>query len=444
MQQLFTGDWEGDSVDILEYLAIWRRRWMIVAGTALLGVLVAIGVSAFTQREYKAEARLFVTTTGGASVVEAYQGNLFGQERVVSYAQLAGGKQVAQRAIDQLHVNMSADQLMSMVDAEVVPGTVLLDISVTNPNPALAKDLANAVAMQTTQLVEELETSARGGSPAATATLVDEAGQPTSPAAPQWIPNLLFGLLGGVLVGLAAAIVRDKTDPGVRSTDGAAQAAGAPPIGSLPKPPRNRDATGYGSDDDATEAFRAIRTNVLAGQDSNSIGAVVVAEPTARGRGGPVTLGLGAAIAESGRSVIAVEGDFRAKALSSAFGLSDDLTGLSDILAGGASLDDALYTTVVDGLMVLPAGGKTEAASELLAGQSMVDVLKSLLDKFDFVLVSGAPVVTHADSLSIGQSTDGLVLVATLGATTEQELIAAADKARATHVHLIGVVGEHK
>ena len=428
-------------MDILDYLVIWRRRWKIVVAATLLGVGIAAIVSALTQPEYVASTRLFITTTGGASVVEAYQGNLFGQERVQSYVRLATGKQVAQRTIDQLKINLTPAQLQSMTKAEVVPNSVLMDISVSNPNPTLARDLANAVALQTSQLVEELETSARGGSPAASATLVDDADVPRSPATPTWIPNLLFGLTGGLLVGLAAAIARDKLDRSVRSLDDAAQAAQAAPMGSVPDAPRHQaGAIPFGpAYRESSEAFRSLRTNLLAASDSDATGAVIVAGPRSSSGATTITLGLAAALAEAGLSVIVVEGNLRDKGISGALDLGDR-PGLSDVLDRTAALDETILATGSNNLAVLPSGGKTEASSELLAGVRMTEVLKSLCGDYDYVLIDGAPVLPYSDSLTVAEWADGLLLVARAGSTTDRDLADAAEKARMARAHVLGVV----
>lgn len=426
-------------MDILDYLAIWRRRWKIVVAATLLGVAIAAIVSALTQPEYVAKTRLFVTTTGGASVVEAYQGNLFGQERVQSYVRLATGKQVAQRTIDQLKINLSPQQLQAMTKAEVVPNSVLMDISVTNPNPTLARDLANAVALQTTQLVEELETSARGGSPAAMATVVDDADIPQSPT-PKWIPNLLFGLAGGLMVGLAAAVARDKLDHSVHSLSEAADAGGAAPMGSVPREPLN--AAGgipFGpSHREASESFRSMRTNLLAAADSDANGAVIVAGPTTAVSTAPVTLGLGAALAEAGISVVTVDANFREKAVTDTLELSDR-AGLSDVLANACPLASAVLTTGTTNLSVLPAGKKTDNPSELLAGNGMIDVLKSLCNNFEYVLIDGASMLPYSDTLTVAEWADGVLLVARTGSTTDSDLAKAAENARMARARIIGV-----
>ena len=88
----------------------------------------------------------FVTTQSGTSVGDAYQNNLFSQERVVSYAGLATSEQVAACAVDQLKMPISPDELRSKITATPLPKTVLLDITVSDTDPVAAQTYANAVA----------------------------------------------------------------------------------------------------------------------------------------------------------------------------------------------------------------------------------------------------------------------------------------------------------
>lgn len=397
-------------------------------------------MSALTQPQYVASARLFVTATGGASVVETYQNNLFGQERVLSYAKLAAGRQVAQRSIDALHIEMSPEQLMSSVTTERVPlDTVLLDISVRNPNPDMARDLANTVARQTTQLIEELETSARGGIPAATAVLVDLADAPTTPAAPNWFRNILVGLFGGLVLGLIAAIARETLDRSVRSTEQASDATGTRSVGSVPPRPKRAQSIPFGSSEPAsTEAFRTIRTNLLA-FDENSPSTIVVAEPRNQAGAATVTLGLGAAFAESGRSVLVIDGNLRDGGLSQELGLGQT-QGLGDVLAGLTPIHDATVATKVSGLTVLPSGRQNQEPGELWGHQDLIGLVKQLRNEFDVVMIAGPPVLPYSDVVVIAGLTDGVLLVARAGTTSTLDLAAAGDKIAAAGAKSLGVV----
>ena len=72
-------------------------------------LLGAVAVTLLTTPLYQASTRLFVSTTSGASASEIYQGTLSSQQRVLSYTKLLMGETLAQRTVDKLHLDMSAE-----------------------------------------------------------------------------------------------------------------------------------------------------------------------------------------------------------------------------------------------------------------------------------------------------------------------------------------------
>ncbi|MGV0801199.1 Wzz/FepE/Etk N-terminal domain-containing protein, partial [Mycolicibacterium elephantis] len=79
----------------MEYLRIFRRYWWLIVALTVVGAAGGYATTLLLTPEYQSTARLFVATQNGTSVTEAYQNNLFSQERVYSYADLASSEQVA-------------------------------------------------------------------------------------------------------------------------------------------------------------------------------------------------------------------------------------------------------------------------------------------------------------------------------------------------------------
>ena len=100
---------EGAALNLQDFVKLLRSRWITVCVTTLVAVLGAVAVTLLTTPLYQASTRLFVSTTSGASATELYQGNLSSQERVLSYTELLMGETLAQRTIDKLGLDMSAD-----------------------------------------------------------------------------------------------------------------------------------------------------------------------------------------------------------------------------------------------------------------------------------------------------------------------------------------------
>ncbi|MGU3432781.1 polysaccharide biosynthesis tyrosine autokinase [Actinomycetes bacterium M1A6_2h] len=428
-------------MDIRDYLAAWRSRWMTIVVCVVLAVAVAAGVSALTQPQYAATSRLFVSATGGASVGEAYQGNLFSTARVTSYASLAVGKQVAQRAVDQLGLNEPPEAVMARVTAVAVPDSVLLDVTATDPNPELARDLANVVASQTSSLVQELETSARGGVPAATATIVDLADLPATPATPSWWRNLLFGLLSGLVLGLVAAVARVKLDRSIRSDRDLAVGSGVPVLGSLPADPKaGPGVVLFGPDhQESTEAFRNIRTNILAADSASPVRTVVVSAPRPGAGASTVAAGLATALAETKRSVVLIDGNFHDGTVKATFH-TGDVSGLREFLEGRAELDDVVTPTQYENLSVVIAGGLPGSGSELLGTATMSEFVKQLHGYFEFVIIDGPAILQVTDTAVLAGVSDGVLIVARMGKTTGPDIVEAASKLALAKAHLVGSI----
>ena len=84
-----------------DYLRAFRRFWWLIVVVAVIGAAGGYVWSLVATPKYASTAQLFVTTQSGTSVGDAYQNNLFSQERVKSYASLATSRQVAARAVEQ-------------------------------------------------------------------------------------------------------------------------------------------------------------------------------------------------------------------------------------------------------------------------------------------------------------------------------------------------------
>ncbi|WP_080730381.1 polysaccharide biosynthesis tyrosine autokinase [Rhodococcoides fascians] len=407
-------------MEIREYGRILRAGWWIVALAMVVGIVGGWAYTLFTTPQYQACARLFVTTEGGSSVGEAYQNNLFSQERVTSYAGLATSTQVAQRAIDQLQLDMSPDELRSRVTATPIDKTVLLDLCATDADPAVAQVLTNAVAGQLTQLVQELETSQRGGSPAAGATIVDQGDVPAAPIGMGLTTVLGLGAAIGLVVGLALALLRGLLDRSVRDRSRAEEISGRTVLGGLPVD-ATRPKAAVASMIKMGEPLRALRTNIrfLGGGSPPRI--ITVTSPSAAEGRTSTAIDLAAILAEAGHRVLLVGGDLRNAALGTRLGIEQH-SGLSTVLSGEHDIEDAVVHDVFDGVSVLPSGPVPPNPSELLGSDRAYEVLEELRGDYRYVIVDTPPLLEVTDGAILTALADGTLVLARTGRTTREKL----------------------
>jgi capsular exopolysaccharide synthesis family protein len=186
------------------------------------------------------------------------------------------------------------------------------------------------------------------------------------------------------------------------------------------------------------EHYRAIRTRLAHREDHGPLRTLIVTSPGAGEGKSVTTANLALTMAQELQSnVVLVDADLRSPAAHSLFGI-EGAPGLTEVLAGNASLDEALVYLPDLRLTILPAGNAPQFPTELLGSNAMRRTLDSLRARFDRVLLDAPPVAPLADVGTVAPLTDGAVMVVRAGVTLRPAL----DQALATFEpgQVVGVV----
>ena len=428
-------------MELRDYFRVARRRWKIIVGCLMAAIAVAALVTVQTTPQYSSSARLFVSTAPSDSG-EAYQGGLFSAERVTSYADLVSGRELSSRVIESLGLEMEPQELADKVTATVVPETVILELTVTDPSPAQAQRLAQSVAQELTGFVDELETPRGRNSAPIKATIVDAAGLPSEPVSPQPLRNIGLAAILGLLLGLGAAVLRELLDTSVKSNEDVGQAAGAPVMGSISydsNAPRKPLVTSLDSHAPRIEAFRVLRTNMqFVDVDKDSKVFVVTSSVPQEGKT-TTSENLAITLAQAGQRVALVDGDLRRPKIADNLRL-ESAVGLTTVLVGHLSLDNAIQKSSIENLWVLTSGATPPNPSELLQSHAMTDVLAQLRKAFDVIVIDAPPLLPVTDAALLTSQSDGALIVVRHSKTTKDQLRHAVERLEAVGGRTLGVV----
>ncbi|MBY4272410.1 polysaccharide biosynthesis tyrosine autokinase [Rhodococcus fascians] len=431
-------------MEIQDYLKILKARWIIIAVTVVVAILGALGASLLTTPLYESSARMFVSTSGGATVSETYQGNLTSQQLVASYSELATSDALAARVLNVLPLGgMSAAQLASKVKASSTPDTVLFNLTVTDPSPERARDIANAMATELTEQVRELETPANGGDPAAGVKTFQQAEASSTPVSPKTKRNLALGAAVGLLLGIALAVLRDRLDNTIKGRREIEAISGKALVGTIPfdKERKAHPAVDFQdlAQSSSAEAFRELRTNLQFLEVDHPPRVIVVTSAIPSEGKTTTAVNLAVALAEAGHHVALVEGDLRRPRVSKYMGLIGSV-GMSTVLAGQATVEEVLQPTKYEGLQAMASGPIPPNPSELLGSEASRALLVELRSRFDYVIVDGAPLLPVTDSAVLTTHADGALLVTRYGHTKSNELARAIGNLETIGARVLGVV----
>lgn len=428
-----------------EYLQMLRRRWRWLTAATLAGLGVALAVSLTTPATYQATSSLFFSLRFGSSADDLAAGATFAQGQVDSFALLATTPVVLEPVIDELDLDTTPRALARQVSTEVVPETVVVEVSVTDASPARAAAIANAVTDQLTATVADLAPTGDDGAATVEATTIAPATPPTSPAGPRTTVNGAVGLLAGLVVGVLAGLLRDLTDTRVRTAEDLGRVTPLPLLTTLDNPGRGerRELVVVNAPRSAqAEAFRSLRTAVqFMAQPGRATSLLVTSSRPAEGKS-TVAANLALTLAEAGLRVVLVDADLRRPSVAGTFDL-EGAAGLTSVLIGQAELDDVLQEWGSAGLRVLTTGPLPPNPSELLSSPDMAALLDRLGADADVVVLDAAPLLPVTDAVVLARLVTAVLVVADASRTRRPVLAQALTLLERVDARMAGVVLTH-
>jgi capsular exopolysaccharide synthesis family protein len=285
--------------------------------------------------------------------------------------------------------------------------------------------------------------------------IVDRARVLNRPSKPERKKYIGFGMLAGLVGGLALALLREKLDTRIRTPEDIRRCLGADSVSVMPvigRSARNVLAqpgtkslprkAGEDSQDSQrflldrpnspeSEALRGIYTAVrLSWRNSGGMARVLMVTSALPGEGKTMlSVNLALALAQQGSTCI-VDADLRKRGVGPMLGVSTK-HGLGDVLSGTMELDQAFVPNVhIPGLSVLPAGTVSGEPGILIASGAMSDLVGRLRQRFEFVVIDSPPILPVADARLLSALVDGILMIGRSGVTTRANMKRAVEMLR--------------
>ena len=417
-----------------------RRRWLTIIVFLLLS-LVGMGALTYSQTpQYQSTAKVFISTDTSSST-EAFYASGFASQIVKSYAQLATGRELMQRVISDLDLNLTPAQLASKITATVSTETVIIVLTVTDPDPAVAQQIAKAESESFTAYLAELETPDGKTTSPTKATIYDPASYSATQISPRPALNMIIAAMLGLLLGVAAAVIRELFDNTVSSADDVEKTIDAPVLtsiaydGDVPKHPLLTDA---GSHTPRVEAFRLLRTNLqFLNLDTRPKSLVITSAVPNEGKTSTAT-NLAIALAQTGQRVLLVDGDLRRPKVAGVLGLERSV-GLTTVLVGRSDLHESIQKHSGSGIYFLASGPIPPNPTEVLQSHAAQALFDRLNDMFDMVIIDAPPLLPVSDAAIMARDVDGAILIVRHGKTTKDQLEQARMRLAQVDANLFGV-----
>lgn len=253
--------------------------------------------------------------------------------------------------------------------------------------------------------------------------------------------NLAISLLLGLIAGIVLALLLEYLDDTLKSPDDVEKRLGLPVLGVIPKLAENVTLEAALADTRSgfSEAYRSVRTS-LQFATSHGVPRTLLLTSASPGEGkSTASLALARNFSELGRRVLLIDADMRNPSLHKKMAI-DNAIGLSNFLAGAASLTDVLHYTEMVGLAVITTGPLPPNPAELLQDDNMRRLLADGGELYDLVIIDGPPVMGLADAPILANLSEGVMLVVQAGSTRKTLAVNAVKRLQAARAQIVGVL----
>lgn len=291
--------------------------------------------------------------------------------------------------------------------------------------------------------------------------IIDTAMSPVNPISPKKKLNLILGVLVGLGLGIGITFLREYLDTSVRRVEDI-EAMGLPVLGAIPSiepVPTNgyfeltsgrgkfketskvkrRLVTHFKPKSPVSESYRTLRTNLQFSNSDQPVRALLVSS-AGPGEGKSTTVAnLSIAICQQGVRTLLVDSDLRRPILHRLFDL-EKKKGLSNILVGKATLEEAIQSTEVQNLDVLTCGILPPNPAEMLGSKRMKELIEQIKARYDICLFDSPPLIAVTDGAVLASELDGVLLVVKSGQTHQDALTRGVELLNNVRARLVGVL----
>ncbi len=187
------------------------------------------------------------------------------------------------------------------------------------------------------------------------------------------------------------------------------------------------------------EAYRSLRTGIQFASLEEHSRVLLVTSSTPQEGKSTTSTNTAIVFAQSGSKTLLIDCDLRRPIIHSVFGLSKE-PGLVNCLIGSVRPDEAIYSTLIPNLDVLPSGSIPPNPSELLGSRRMRDLLDELRERYDTIVIDSPPTAAVTDAIILSTLADLTIVVVRAHKTKLEFLQKTREELERVFVSPLGIV----
>lgn len=287
--------------------------------------------------------------------------------------------------------------------------------------------------------------------------IIDKAVPPAEPIKPKKPLIIVVSLILGLIAGVGWVFIRKALHRGVEDPDQIEKHLNIPVYATIPHSnvqiKLNEKLKKLGKkqndqpiilalenkEDLAIESLRSLRTTLHFAflEAHNNI--IMITGPSPGIGKTFVSINLATVLAGAGKKILLIDGDLRKGFINKVLGVTRE-DGLSDLISSTTTLDKAVHHITAANIDFIPTGSIPPNPSELLLHERFGQLLETLSEQYDHIIIDSPPILAVTDACIIGRMASATLMVVKAGQHPMRELEQCTKRLAQSNVHMKGIV----
>lgn len=200
-------------IDLREiFMLLMRWLWLILLVAIIAGTSAFVFSRFVITPTYESTSRIVVLSKQSSNNTLTYSDLQMGTQLTKDYAELIKSRYVVEKVIGAFGLEISYENFIDKIDVTTPSDTRIIDITVTDPNPQLAKELVDEIRnVAAVRIKEVMDIEA--------VNVVDEGNIAKEPSNPNVVKWTLIGLLAGAFLTAGVVVIRFLLDDTIKSSE---------------------------------------------------------------------------------------------------------------------------------------------------------------------------------------------------------------------------------
>ena len=206
-------DNEEMEIDLLELLMVMKKHLSAILLAGIVGLVIMFAYTSFLVTPlYSASSMMYVMPDNSNSNSSTLSDMQVGQQLTSDYSSMIQSRSFMEDVIKKLNLTIDYQQLLEKVKVTNPTSSRILQVTVNDPSPQTAADIANEMASVAESKLKEIT-----GMQAI--KIYEEAAVPEKPSSPSLKKNCALGLLAGIVLAMAVITVLYLMDDTIKTED---------------------------------------------------------------------------------------------------------------------------------------------------------------------------------------------------------------------------------